>query len=314
MDILITYLAATVDDELQTLGTERSNSISHLNIPSHEPDRDVTTYLHKRFSGQKNTEWCIENVEIGEDNRIVVKLSSPPHQLSSIGGFAKDQNKHVNHFITKYSLVNVHYGYKSMEFEHGSKELSENCLDTSRRLPSEMWKMRPCIVLDFTRTQARIIPLTSTTPNDQRVPYLEISAASYNGLNGKYSAEPSYALVNMMHTVSVHRLYPMKIPLKPGKPQYAHDCRKFKLCSDDTKRLRDTLGSVFASDTHTDLTNLNTRHLNLLAEKAAMRKAIATLEAQKQLTEAKIADLGAVFGFSGAADEVLDQLEQDFNS
>lgn len=128
----------------------------------------------------------------------------------SYGTFARSQAKSFTSFyIKRHSIVDVDYSHHSV-LDDFSGAISSNEKYASASMYGELHKKRPCIVLnaDSSWGISQVLPLTTrdSAANDSRC--IPISATSFNHLDSRYRAKPSYAMMDMIQSVSSFRIYP----------------------------------------------------------------------------------------------------------
>lgn len=221
------------------LGARTYEGITHTIIPAFSAnDHDI--YLKKSF--EKNTifqSWQIKNVLVNAAGvEIYLQGTLTP---DSVFTFADKQRKNFKQFIRKHNLVEVDFGHETSLFSLGSGE-QKNTRKTDALMPGEMHKKRPCIVMGTKGDSVTVIPLTTRDYGNPK--HVLISKASFANLHARYSEKSSFAALDMVQTVSAHRVFPPR----EAEGKYRHQYSKYKLSDLDGKAVDNALADIYNDD------------------------------------------------------------------
>lgn len=167
-------------------------------------------FINKHFINAPDfVTWEIIDIEkLGEIVHIFLRPEM--NATLSYGTFARSQSKSSTSFyIKRHSIVDVDYSHHSV-LDDFSGTSSSNEKYASASMYGELHKKRPCIVLsaDSSWGVSQVLPLTTrdSAANDSRC--ILISATSFNHLAPRYRAKPSYAMMDMIQSVSSFRIHP----------------------------------------------------------------------------------------------------------
>lgn len=266
-----------IDDTGVALGGTVFSDISEVLIPDFDAAKhDV--YMRYCFKSKPETSvWKVINlVIIGAEITISLSGVSSPE---SLGNFAQSQFKKPSTILrsNQFQLVEVEFGFQQHVF---SAELKGKNKNTSIALmPGELHKKRPCIVMYCEDEKAQVIPLT-TRPTRKHPKQLPISKESFNSLSNRYTKNDSSALISMLQTVSVYRVFPMK----NNKGNYSNDYTRHKLCKSDKDGLAEILGKTYSKSIMSEKAALSIRLESMKSEK---KKLLQNLELLKERIKTK---------------------------
>lgn len=137
--------------------------------------------------------------------------------------------------------------------------------------------------------------------------HLAISPESFDLLASRYSEAQSYALLDMIQTVSVNRVFPPRA--KDGK--FHHHYHKYRLCAADKAAVKDALARHYNAELLTEKSNLETRYNALSTEKNRLRDTNENLKtdieeatATLQKLESFILEVGDAFGLGDTVEDI----------
>jgi len=232
--INITYQTLRKDGAI-TLGEEVHDNITELLIPS---NKNVT--ITRYFLNEKSHRWLVTNVEY-QKNSVLITLSERDvdgeiYLLQTMG----TRKMSAPQLLRKGRVVEVEFGFKPDCYKGNDK------LYTAKRYPDvnqqmELHKRRPAIVLKSTKRGIQVIPLTSQEPNDFATNNA-VFKLEQNSLENCYSlkGKDSYALSNIIQTVSSSRILPPLTTSRSNKP-FRDESYRVQLNKNDLRKLENAL-------------------------------------------------------------------------
>ena len=231
-------------------------------------------YINKHFSGHEGLlVWEIIDIHTSPGH-IRVTLRSETSVPLSFGTFFGSQNiKNPSRVLRDFSVVDVDFGHKSF-LTNATIPLKENERYVNSILPGELHKKRPCLVLSTSlRWQtAQVIPLT-TRPPDHGVKAVEIPASSFGKASQRYREKPSYALIEMITSVSWLRMY----PIRNQEGKFKHN-NPLLLPSDSKKALCGALATSIYPEFTKDLEQAHKTLESVKVQLTALREANARIK------------------------------------
>lgn len=287
------------------LGCAIFTDISEVLIPDFKVNKhDV--YMRHCFKNEPGiTLWKVTDLKTdgGEISIYVLGMDSS----DSLGHFAKKQYRKPATILrnNQYQLVEVEFGFQQDVFSDTSKSRNENF--SVALMPGELHKKRPCIVIHCEDEKAQVIPLTSQ-PSIRHPKQLLISDESFKDLSVRYTKNNSAALISMIQTVSVFRIYPMKN--KDG--HYRNDYANHKLCQLDKKALIELLGKTYSSATLRDnssltkrIDSLNKEKKRLLQNQVELNENLSITCDEKLVYENRIKEVAKYLEIDGSLEDIL---------
>lgn len=249
-----------------------------------EPKKPHSMFLKNIFSSKPEVNtWKVLDLEDGIPG-IIKYILQPSANSESLYQYAESQNKQKNPsgLLVDFCVVEVDFGYYHDIFS-GQGDRYDNHIHVNRVLPGELHKRRPCIVLSSTKDMVKVIPLTSKNGTREGKSIVAISSESFKNLYFKYGEVDSFALLEMIETVSVHRIFPPK----DAKGEYSQNkFRRYKITVEDRDKLKQALAATHSASLVHDFTVLNTTHESLKKEKEALFRSVKSL--QKSLEDQKV--------------------------
>ncbi len=284
------------------LGCKEYSNIASTLIPAFEVGSHEV-FIKKRFSLKPDTlSWNIK--AISKDADVVeISLSASEHPIS-VKAYSKTQNKSPEFYLQPYTIIEVDFGFHTDAFS-SCGDLIKNEEITSALLPGEIHKKRPCVVLKANKFRVQVIPLTASKRELNNPKNIAIESASFNNMLARYIEKQSYALLDMVQTVSVNRVFPPKN--SDGK--YRHTYSKFKLSSSDKLKLKTALAQQYSTDIVLENTNLKKRLADLGAEKAKILTTNNTYKEKCTEADSKIDYLNSLLLIIGRELELGDSIE-----
>lgn len=295
-----------IDDAGIALGNAVFTDISEILIPDFKVEKhDV--YMRYCFKSKPDTTvWKVIDLVIN-GTKITIHLlgvSAP----ESLGNFAQNQFSKKPSTILRsnqYQLVEVEFGFQQHIFSSELKGKNKN--SSIALMPGELHKKRPCIVIHCEDEKAQIIPLT-TRPSPGHPKQLPISRESFNGLSSRYKKNDSSALISMVQTVSVYRIFPMRN--KDGN--YSNDYIKHKLCKIDKSALIDILSKTYAKAIISEASALALRLESMTNEKKkllqnleSLKESIKTKDAENEQYKTSIRSAAQYLDLEGSFDDLM---------
>lgn len=177
-------------------------------------------FINKHFrSHPEQLTWEVINIE-ADSTGFQVVLRPETGIPESYGKYFGRQNiRNPKKVIREFSVVDVDFGHKSSLIDT-TPSLRDNEKYVNAVLPGELHKKRPCLVVAMNPhwKTAQVIPLTTRTPKESALA-VEIPRTTFNNVSQRYSDKSSYALLDMITTVSWLRMYPLRD--KTGKFSHA---------------------------------------------------------------------------------------------
>lgn len=277
MTIKIYYLAE--NDSI--LGLESYEDHTEVLIPDYVVDKhDV--YLNKSFAKANTTVWKVLSIESDTAN-IKVKLL-PKTAPKSLGETAFAQNRKPSAYIKpkKHQIVEVEFGFQKHLVSHEGNQ-GKNKKYTCALLPGDLYKKRPCIVVNIKGSRVKVIPMTSD--GNRKDPWqLQIHSSAFLGLAKRYSKKDSFALLDTVQTVSVYRVFPMR----KSDGSFSNDFNKYSLTQNDSDDLESKIAELNSKHIVHESIRLKSRvgnHLKeIKAERAKRRGLSENLDKEKDVT------------------------------
>lgn len=287
------------------LGVIKHDQINETFIPSFKPNSHDMFYKCTFSSRPSILNWKVENLHV-VGNKAIISLSEADSTLS-LGEFASSQSKNVGHFIKKYVVVEVEFGfYFDVLTSTGAEKINR---PYGYLLPGEMHKRRPCIVLGESNGIVQVLPLSTHTGNKNKDDSVKVSSSMFTKLSLRYSKKPSYALLNMVQSVSALRVY----PLANRYGVYEHKYLSHKLNVSDRTLINNKLTTKYNKDALFQLRQLEAKTEKLTQEKNTLFRSRLVISAEKEELEKKLSKLesfilkvGADLGIENDVEEVMD--------
>lgn len=296
------------DSDRTELGHIKHENLVETLIPAFEPDTH-DMFLKHVFSSKKHvTNWQITNLLI-DANIATIQLKEAA-STQSLADFIAPQYRKPEDFLKPYYIVEVDFGFYSNLFNiHGAKVVNKR--STNSLLQGEMHKRRPCIVLGLKHGCVQVIPLSTKTEVGSNPKRLELSKTSFAKLAPRYTEKTSYALLEMIQTVSVHRVFPPKGINK----KYEHSYHS--ISTTDKDLIKKALVEQYNQTLTIDYTILKTQHENLQHEKSKILESKNLLLREKKdleencnILKKSILKFGQEMGAGESLDEILSFIDQ----
>lgn len=290
------------------LGSRHYKGISRILIPAIKNDgHDI--YLTRTFNACSTfRNWLIKSIDTN-NNTITIYLegfNSP----DSVDVYAKKQRRNFKSFIRKHNIVEVDFGHQTSLFcpTHGEQK---NTQRTDSLMPGEMHKKRPCIVVGTMSNSVVVIPLT--TKNSGNPKHIPITKASFSHLHERYHIKPSFAALNMIQTVSVHRVFP---PREAISGNYRHQYSKYKLSDSDGRAVDNALADACNHDVSKELMATKAALENAKKEKFRLIEKNNELKREADNKDCAITEMQSVichiakeYGLTGSLKKIMSELK-----
>ncbi|RUO51266.1 hypothetical protein CWI69_12120 [Pseudidiomarina halophila] len=290
------------------LGCRTYSGITHTIIPAFSAsDHDI--YFTNTFAKEPlYKSWLIKSIDITEGGvEIYISGNDIP---DSVYTHATKQRKNFKSLIRKHNIVEVDFGHQSSIFSLSSGE-EKNTLRTDSLMPGEMHKKRPCIVMGTRADSVTVIPLTTRDYNNPK--HISISSDSFHNLHSRYSEKTSFAALDMVQTVSAHRVFP---PREASTGRYRHHYFKYKLTKTDGEAIDTALADIYNDDVtkqlkiaQTALTGVRKEKSLILDKYNAVTNELKTIESCNEELREVVDHLAKAFDIEGELQQVLEQLK-----
>lgn len=278
------------------LGTENSTGITEVLFPDVNYFSNPIT-ITKMFEGHATHRWLVVAVSHPSVTEIIVDLSPRVPQEVEIYLAKTYQNKHsIISSLQKGIFVEVDYGHT-----HSVKK-SCGATKSNKRYPDlkqigEMHKRRLAIVVKASPNGIQIVPITSKRPSNSgdKSIFIVDPASTKNLVHYNSTSKTSYALCNMMETVSLNRILPpLAYPTKQGGRRAPERSTGYphKLIATD-KRLLDA--ALSTSMGFQDYLDLKTKYSTLYKENEQLSEQIKRLETDLTTENKKTAQMEALW-------------------
>lgn len=286
--------------EANLLGKEVHTGICEAFLP--DLYNQTHTFMVKKFESRQNYNWVVKNINQHEINQelyldilIEPNLSTVPevylHQT------LKKTRQKPSRLLYFGTLVEVDFGFTQSIIK--DKEIKKTKRYPNVLQKNEMRKRRLAIVVKvLSDHRVQVVPVTSQDPRGD-VSTFQLSRDTLDDLvfYGN-SGKDSWALCNMLQTVSTTRIVPpitkkverqSKTAIKPYVRHVRNEQYKHKLSAHDRTNLTNALLKTFSPDDYLDLKETKRKYLDLLkqieAERIERDKERLTLEQYKKVCE-----------------------------
>lgn len=196
-------------DTAEQLALVKKDGIAQTLIPQFDSSKHKV-FINNHFDKYPDQlVWQIVDISY-INNRVTIRLSAEVDSPLSFGAYgAKSGNYQPSKLLRKGEIVDVYFGYRSDLFS--IQGTHKNSLFSNAILDGELHKKRPSIVLSVSNKwkTAQVIPLsTKSSPADKYC--IELPESTFDQAARHYREKTSYALLDMVQTVSWHRIYPVR--------------------------------------------------------------------------------------------------------
>lgn len=288
------------------MGEVEYSSISEMLVPSY--DGSYEYFIKQKFQSRPmESTWQIRRIERPQNNILIIV--DPISVPVCVTKHAASQQQKVNNLLTEFAIVEVDFGFYSNTLNINGDE-EKNHSNTTTLMKGEMHKRRPCVLLKINQFTAQVIPLTS---NPKRINYhldIKVDLSKIAALNDRYKID-SFALIEMIQTVSHDRIFPPKA--SDGK--YKHNYFKYKLIKEDKEAIKVGLASQYNSGANSVVSDLTDKVTKLSEERRRLFK--TNTESQSQIKaknvqisemESLIINLGKFFDLGSDVESIKREL------
>jgi uncharacterized protein YifN (PemK superfamily) len=193
------------------LGQEIFDDICEALIPRVDPNSKA--FLVKRFHGVNNYRWDIESVtNISSSNapiiyEVILSQYAAAQPIVYLSTTQKKTSAPLNKIIRPYSLVEIEYGFfQDVIKDNGDVRTNKRYTNTLQK--GEMRKRRLGIVIKVNNSTLQVIPTTADPSQAGGKNVVELDQGTLSLLDFYGGGKRSFALCDMIATVSSNRIYP----------------------------------------------------------------------------------------------------------
>lgn len=217
------FLLGNIPQNDQLLGTKSFDDIDEVLIPVSNINKKKIPpfFITMKFSGVQNFRWKVEHfLGISEGVWGVwlsAKNTSGDIYLSQT--LALSGRRTAGQLTRKGTIVIVEYGHIYQSFNFSDNGFSNSDIYPCSNQEGEMHKRRPAILVSCDAWGAKVIPITSVEPEGFTVnnSVFELETKSTENISEFTSGRKSYALCEMIQSVSYNRILPPLERLGNGK-------------------------------------------------------------------------------------------------
>ncbi|WP_122588805.1 type II toxin-antitoxin system PemK/MazF family toxin [Pseudomonas viridiflava] len=269
------------------LGQEIFDDICEALIPRVDPNSKA--FLVKRFNGTQNYRWDIESVSrVANSNapityEVIVSQYPTAQPIVYLSTTQKKTLAPLNKIVKPYSLVEIEYGFfQDIIKENG--DVTSNKRYTNTLQKGEMRKRRLGVVVKVNNSSLQVMPITADCTQAGGKNVIELGQGTLSQLDFYGGGKRSFALCDMVATVSANRIYP---PAQAGT-KIRSTSYKLKLNKSDRSSL--IIAMIQSSGYSTYIEDLkelaDLRHSN-----AVLKAEIEELNVYKKLAEVMSGDI-----------------------
>lgn len=276
------------------LGQEIFDDICEALIPRVDPNSKA--FLVKKFHGVENYRWDIESVgQVPNPNapityEVIVSQYAAAQPIVYLSTTQKKTFAPLNKIVKPYSLVEIEYGFfQDIVKESGDVRTNKRYTNTLQK--GEMRKRRLGIVVKVNNTSLQVIPTTADPSQAGGKNVVELDQGTLSQLDFYGGGKRSFALCDMIATVSANRIYP------PAQAGTKIRSTSYKLKISKAERSSLIIAMIQSSGYGTyveDLKELaDLRHSN-----AVLKSQIEELNVYKKLAEVLSGDVAGDLGIA----------------
>lgn len=298
--ITIRYFENSISESC-LLGKELHIGISEAFIPDlyNQPE----SFLVKKFDSRSNYNWVVKRIESSEgsggelifDMLLEANISKVPEVYLS--QTLKRTRQKLVRILYQGTLVEVDYGFTQSIIK--DKEIKKTKRYPNVLQKNEMRKRRLAIVVKvLSDHRVQVIPVTSQDPKGD-VSTFQLSRDTLDNLDFYGgSGKDSWALCNMLQTISTTRIIPpitkrverqSKTAIKPYINYIRDETYKHKLSAYDRTNMLNALLKAYSSSDYLELKDFKKKYLKLSqeieAERLANKSMMQALERFKKVCE-----------------------------
>ena len=298
--ITIRYFENSISESC-LLGKELHIGISEAFLPDlfNQPE----SFLVKKFDSRSNYNWVVKKIESNEESSgeliFDILLETNISKVSEVylSQTLKRTRQKLVRILYQGTLVEVDYGFTQSIIK--DKEIKKTKRYPNVLQKNEMRKRRLAIVVKvLSDDRVQVIPVTSQDPKGD-VSTFQLSRDTLDNLDFYGgSGKDSWALCNMLQTISITRIIPpitkrterqSKTAIKPYINYVRDETYRHKLTAHDRTNMLNALLRTYSSDDYLELKETKRKYLNLLKEieeeRLENQKVIELLERFKKVCE-----------------------------
>jgi uncharacterized protein YifN (PemK superfamily) len=291
------------DTDEKTLGLIKHTDFVETMIPAFKPDAHDMFLKHVFRSKKQVKNWQIKDLIINHTTAIF-SLSEAESPLS-VADFSKSQNKQAHHYLKPYNIVEVDFGFYSDLFCIDGT-VKKNSKSHGGLLSGEMHKRRPCVVLGVDRNNVQVIPLSTREVLGHNPLCIPLDKSSFEKLAQRYRNKTSYALLGMIQSVSVCRVFPPR----NIHSKYEHKYLRYKVSSSDKASIKKSLAEQYNQDVTTKLCSVQRQLDKVNQERGKLLSFQTQILKEKKELEQFILTFGTDVGAGGTLEEIMGYYKQ----
>ncbi|PYD08223.1 hypothetical protein DND58_24000 [Pseudomonas syringae pv. pisi] len=269
------------------LGQEIFDDICEALIPRVDPNSKA--FLVKKFNGTQNYRWDVESVNRVANSsapityEVILSQYSAAQPIVYLSTTQRKTSASLNKIVKPYSLVEIEYGFfQDIIKENGDVRSNKRYTNTLQK--GEMRKRRLGVVVKVNNSSLQVIPVTADSTQAGGKNVIELGQGTLSQLDFYGGGKRSFALCDMVATVSPNRIYP---PAQAGT-KIRNTSYKLKLSKSDRSSL--IIAMIQSSGYSTYIEDLkelaDLRHSN-----AVLKAEIEELNVYKKLAEVISSDI-----------------------
>ncbi|WP_417526349.1 type II toxin-antitoxin system PemK/MazF family toxin [Marinomonas shanghaiensis] len=257
------------------LGKEISTGITEITYPDSEYFLNPIT-ITRRFEGRIPHRWKVDSIV--KLSNETLRINVTPRSTKIVEEFLRQtykKNKTIISRLIRGTLVEVDFGYI-----HSSRS-SNGTSKSTKRYPDhiqegEMHKRRLAIVIKASPNRVQVVPISSKNQDLSNVSVFQLDLDSTKELADYNSeAKDSFAICDMIETVSLSRILPPVSRVKGGASLTRNTKYPYKLSGVDMKKLTNSLASSIGLK---DYQSNQQKLKDLFQDNRALKERVCSLE------------------------------------
>jgi hypothetical protein len=219
--------------------------------------------------------------------------------------------KNPKQFLRQFHIIEVDFGFHSDLFDCSLGSVSKNNVQPETLLPGEIHKKRPCIVLNVNDTTVQVIPLTTQMPKYNDPNIFQIQTESFRKMSARYTAKTSYALLNMVQTISMSRIFPPQ-----GNDNKYIFNNQYALISQDKDALKIALAQYYNNDLavkikllDNNVTKLQQERNKILSTNSALKESLEQMDRENNELNEMINSLAVHLNLGNSFEEIRETIK-----
>ena len=293
------------DAENNELGRIKHSEFVETLIPSFRQNTHDMFLKHIFASKPTVKNWLIEDLKIEDSSAIIFLSASDP--TSSVVNFAESQNKKIEYYLKPFNVIEVDFGFYN-DLWNTDGTIRRNDRAHTGLLSGEMHKRRPCIVLSVRGDCVQVLPLSTKEGLEHDPKCIPITSKSFTRLAPRYREKQSFALLEMIQTVSARRVFPPR----NENFKFEHIYNIFRLTGEDKANLKKALAEQYNKDIIFKLDDMERQNESLRQEKQTIFKSRNAIMEEKTALQKELDDLkefilkfGNDLGAGNSLEEIL---------